>query len=245
MPETELKDQRQMLEVERLQVYYGDVQALWDVTFHVQPGEIVTLVGSNGAGKTTTLKAVSGLLRPATGHIRLEGQDLAALPPHEIVTRGIAQIPEGRRLWPQMTVLENLELGAYTPDARRMKDDTLDWTFTLFPVLRERQAQRAGTLSGGEQQMVAIARGLMSRPRLLMLDEPSLGLAPMLVEEVFHIVREINGQGVTVLLVEQNLRQALEVAHRAYVLETGRVTLSGSSRDVLADTHIRSAYLGL
>jgi branched-chain amino acid transport system ATP-binding protein len=234
-----------MLEVERLQVYYGDVQALWDVTFHVQPGEIVTLVGSNGAGKTTTLKAVSGLLRPATGHIRLEGQDLAALPPHEIVTRGIAQIPEGRRLWPQMTVLENLELGAYTPDARRMKDDTLDWTFTLFPVLRERQAQRAGTLSGGEQQMVAIARGLMSRPRLLMLDEPSLGLAPMLVEEVFHIVREINGQGVTVLLVEQNLRQALEVAHRAYVLETGRVTLSGSSRDVLADTHIRSAYLGL
>jgi branched-chain amino acid transport system ATP-binding protein len=234
-----------MLQVQGLQVFYGDVQALWDVTFEVHPGEIVTLVGANGAGKTTTLKTVSGLLRPAGGHIRLEGQDLAALPPHEIVTRGIAQIPEGRRLWPQMSVLENLELGAYTAEARRKKDETLEWTFALFPRLRERRAQRAGTLSGGEQQMVAIGRGLMSRPRLLMLDEPSLGLAPMLVEEVFRIIREINGQGVTVLLVEQNLRQALEVARRAYVLETGRVTLSGPSRDVLANAHIRSAYLGL
>ncbi len=234
-----------MLEVQRLQVFYGDVQALWDVSFSVQAGEIVTLVGSNGAGKTTTLKTISGLLRPAAGQVRLEGQDIAALPPHDIVTRGIAQIPEGRRLWPQMTVLENLELGAYSAGARRRKDETLEWAFTLFPQLRERQAQRAGTLSGGEQQMVAIARGLMSRPRLLMLDEPSLGLAPLLVEEVFRIVREINGQGVTVLLVEQNLRQALEVAHRAYVLETGRVTLSGPSRDVLANAHIRAAYLGL
>jgi len=234
-----------MLEVQQLQVFYGDVQALWDVSFAVQPGEIVTLVGSNGAGKTTTLKTISGLLRPAAGHVRLEGQDVAALAPHEIVARGIAQIPEGRRLWPHMTVLENLELGAYTAEARRRKDETLAWAFTLFPRLRERQAQLAGTLSGGEQQMVAIARGLMSRPRLLMLDEPSLGLAPLLVEEVFRIVREINGQGVTVLLVEQNLRQALEVAHRAYVLETGRVTLSGPSRDVLANAHIRAAYLGL
>lgn len=234
-----------MLEVQRLQVFYGDVQALWDVSFHVRPGEIVTLVGSNGAGKTTTLKTISGLLRPAAGHVRLEGKDIAALPPHEVVGRGIAQIPEGRRLWPHMTVLENLELGAYTPQARRRKDDTLEWTFTLFPRLRERRAQLAGTLSGGEQQMVAIARGLMSRPRLLMLDEPSLGLAPLLVEEVFHIVHEINGQGVTVLLVEQNLRQALEVAHRAYVLETGRITLSGPSREVLGNAHIRAAYLGL
>jgi len=234
-----------MLEVQQLQVFYGDVQALWDVSFAVQPGEIVTLVGSNGAGKTTTLKTISGLLRPAAGHVRLEGQDVAALAPHEIVARGIAQIPEGRRLWPHMTVLENLELGAYTAEARRRKDETLAWAFTLFPRLRERQAQLAGTLSGGEQQMVAIARGLMSRPRLLMLDEPSLGLAPLLVEEVFRIVREINGQGVTVLLVEQNLRQALEVAHWAYVLETGRVTLSGPSRDVLANAHIRAAYLGL
>ena len=234
-----------MLDVQRLQVFYGDVQALWDVSFSVQAGEIVTLVGSNGAGKTTTLKTISGLLRPAAGQVRLEGQDIAALPPHDIVTRGIAQIPEGRRLWPQMTVLENLELGAYSAEARRRKDETLEWAFTLFPRLRERRAQRAGTLSGGEQQMVAIARGLMSRPRLLMLDEPSLGLAPLLVEEVFRIVREINGQGVTVLLVEQNLRQALEVAHRAYVLETGRVTLSGPSRDVLSNAHIRAAYLGL
>jgi branched-chain amino acid transport system ATP-binding protein len=221
------------------------VQALWDVSFDVRPGEIVTLVGSNGAGKSTTLKTISGLLRPAAGYVRLEGQDIAALAPHEIVTRGIAQIPEGRRLWPQMTVLENLELGAYTPEARRRKDETLQWAFTLFPRLRERRTQLAGTLSGGEQQMVAIARGLMCRPRLLMLDEPSLGLAPLLVEEVFRIVCEINGQGVTVLLVEQNLRQALEVAHRAFVLETGRVTLSGPSRDVLANAHIRAAYLGL
>ncbi len=234
-----------MLEVQQLQVFYGDVQALWDVSFAVQPGEIVTLVGSNGAGKTTTLKTISGLLRPAAGRVRLEGHDIAALAPHDIVARGIAQIPEGRRLWPHMTVLENLELGAYTAEARRRKDETLEWTFTLFPRLRERRGQLAGTLSGGEQQMVAIARGLMSRPRLLMLDEPSLGLAPMLVEEVFRILRDINGQGVTVLLVEQNLRQALEVAHRAYVLEAGRVTLSGPSRDVLANAHIRAAYLGL
>jgi len=234
-----------MLEVQNLQVFYGDVQALWDVSFAVRPGEIVTLVGSNGAGKTTTLKTISGLLRPAAGHVRLEGQDLAALPPHQILSRGIAQIPEGRRLWPHMTVLENLELGAYTAAARRRKDETLEWAFGLFPRLRERRGQLSGTLSGGEQQMVAIARGLMSRPRLLMLDEPSLGLAPLLVEEVFRIVREINGQGVTVLLVEQNLRQALEVAHRAYVLETGRVTLSGPSPEVLANAHIRAAYLGL
>jgi branched-chain amino acid transport system ATP-binding protein len=234
-----------MLEVQNLQVFYGDVQALWDVTFAVRPGEIVTLVGSNGAGKTTTLKTISGLLRPAAGHVRLEGQDIGTLPPHEILTRGIAQIPEGRRLWPHMTVLENLELGAYMAEARRRRDESLRWTLALFPRLRERQGQLAGTLSGGEQQMVAIARGLMSRPRLLMLDEPSLGLAPLLVEEVFRIVREINGQGVTVLLVEQNLRQALEVAHRAYVLETGRVTLSGPSPDVLANAHIRTAYLGL
>jgi branched-chain amino acid transport system ATP-binding protein len=234
-----------MLEVQQLQVFYGDVQALWDVSFEVRPGEIVTLVGSNGAGKTTTLKTISGLLRPAAGRVRLEGQDIGALSPHTIVARGIAQIPEGRRLWPHMTVLENLELGAYTAEARRRRDETLEWIFALFPRLRERRGQLAGTLSGGEQQMVAIGRGLMSRPRLLMLDEPSLGLAPLLVEEVFRILRQINGQGVTVLLVEQNLRQALEVAHRAYVLETGRVALSGPSRDVLAHPHIRAAYLGL
>ena len=234
-----------MLEVQRLQVFYGDVQALWDVSFAVQPGEIVTLVGSNGAGKTTTLKTISGLLRPAAGSVRFEGDDIAALPPDGVVIRGIAQIPEGRRLWPHMTVLENLELGAYTREARPRKDETLEWTFNLFPRLRERQAQLAGTLSGGEQQMVAIARGLMSRPRLLMLDEPSLGLAPLLVAEMFRIIREINGRGVTVLLVEQNLRQALEIAHRAYVIETGRVTLSGPSPDILAHPHIRAAYLGM
>jgi branched-chain amino acid transport system ATP-binding protein len=234
-----------MLEVEGLQVYYGDVQALWEVTFAVRPGEIVTLVGSNGAGKTTTLKTISGLLRPAAGGVRFEGQDIARLLPDLILTRGIAQIPEGRRLWPHMTVLENLELGAYTPGARPHRERTLEWVFGLFPRLRERQGQLAGTLSGGEQQMVAIARGLMSRPRLLMLDEPSLGLAPLLVDEMFQIIRQINTEGVTVLLVEQNLRQALELAHRAYVLETGRVTLSGPAAEILAHPHIRAAYLGL
>ncbi len=234
-----------MLEVQNLQVFYGDVQALWDVSFAVQPGEIVTLVGSNGAGKTTTLKTISGILRPAVGRVCLEGQDLGPLPPHEILARGIAQVPEGRRLWPHMTVLENLELGAYTAAARRGAAQSLEWVLALFPRLGERRGQLAGTLSGGEQQMLAIARGLMSRPRLLRLDEPSLGLAPLLVEEVFRIVREINGQGMTVLLVEQNLRQALEVAHRAYVLEAGRVTLSGPSGEVLANAHIRAAYLGL
>ena len=234
-----------MLTVERIEVAYGDVQALWGPSFAVREGEIVTLVGSNGAGKTTTLRTISGLMRPRAGEIRFRGERISGLPPHRIVELGIAQIPEGRKLWPGMSVRENLELGAYPRGARARRHETMRWCLDLFPRLAERRGQLAGTLSGGEQQMLAIARGLMSRPTLLMLDEPSLGLAPLLVEEVFGIVRAINAQGVTVLLVEQNLCQALEIAHRGYVLETGRIALEGDSRALLANAHIQSTYLGL
>jgi branched-chain amino acid transport system ATP-binding protein len=234
-----------LLTVDRIEIAYGDVQALWGPSFEVGEGELVTLVGSNGAGKTTTLRAISGLVRPRAGEIRFRGERISGLAPHRIVGLGIAQIPEGRKLWPGMSVLENLELGAYTRAARARRRETLAWCLELFPRLAERRGQRAGTLSGGEQQMLAIARGLMSRPALLMLDEPSLGLAPLLVEEVFRIVRTINAQGVTILLVEQNLRQALEIAHRGYVLETGRIALAGDSRALLANEHVRATYLGL
>jgi len=234
-----------MLEVEQLEVFYGDVQALWGVSFSVVAGEIVTLVGSNGAGKTTTLRAISGLLKPTSGVIRFMGQEIQSLPPHQIVERGIAQVPEGRKLWPWMTVLENLELGAYTREARRRKKESIAWAFALFPRLRERRNQLAGTLSGGEQQMLAIARSLMSRPKLLMFDEPSLGLAPLLVAEVFRVIREINTQGVTVLLIEQNLHYALRLADRAYVLETGRIALQGRGQQLLENDYVKTAYLGL
>jgi len=234
-----------ILEVEQIAAAYGQVRALWDVSFVVREGEIATLLGANGAGKTTTMRVVSGLLRPLAGTVRFAGRPIHQLQPPRIVEAGIVQIPEGRRLWPRMTVLENLELGAYSPGARTRREETLAWVLSLFPRLAERRTQLAGTLSGGEQQMLAIGRGLMSRPRLLMLDEPSLGLAPILVQEVFRIVRRINGEGVTVLLVEQNVRQALEVAHRGYVLETGRVTRSGSAADLLQDPEIKRAYLGM
>lgn len=234
-----------MLTVQRLNVFYGDVQALWEVSFEVGAGELVTLVGSNGAGKTTTLRTISGVLSPSGGQIIFEGHDLTRRPPHAIVALGIGHIPEGRRLWPGMTVLENLELGAYAAAARPRMRETLDWVFSLFPRLAERTHQLAGTLSGGEQQMLAIGRALMGRPKLLMLDEPSLGLAPLLVAELFRVIREINGQGVTVLLVEQNVHQVLEIAHRAYVLETGRIVREGPARDLLTDPAIKEAYLGL
>jgi branched-chain amino acid transport system ATP-binding protein len=234
-----------MLRVEDLHVFYGDIQALWGVSFVVNRGEIITLVGSNGAGKTTTLRTISGVLRPARGSILLDGGPLDRLSPHAIVERGIAHIPEGRRLWPGMTVLDNLDLGAYPRHARPARRESRERVFALFPRLGERQRQPAGTLSGGEQQMLAIARALMARPRLLMLDEPSLGLAPLLVAELFRVIREINGQGVTVLLVEQNVHQALEIAHRAYVLETGRIVKEGAARDLLDDPAIKEAYLGL
>ncbi len=234
-----------LLSVDSVVAAYGEVRALWGVSLAVDEGEIVTLLGANGAGKTTTMRVLSGLLRPRSGTVTFSGQAIHRLPPPRIVQAGLVQIPEGRHLWPRMTVLENLELGAYAPHLRSRRREGLEWVFSLFPRLAERRIQLAGTLSGGEQQMLAIGRGLMSRPRLLMLDEPSLGLAPILVREVFRIIEEINARGVTVLLVEQNVRQALEVAHRGYVLETGRIVQSGAAADLLDDPRIKRAYLGL
>ena len=234
-----------MLRVEGLKVRYGQVTALWDVAFDVQAGEIVALIGANGAGKTTTLKALSGLLRPESGTILLDGDPLERRSTMEIVERGVIHVPEGRKLFPEMTVKENLLLGGFLPSARPHQASRLEKVFETFPKLRERQSQVAGTLSGGEQQMVAIGRGLMAGPRILMLDEPSLGLAPFLVEEMFRVVEEINRQGVTVLLVEQNTEHALRIASRGFVLESGRVVLSGSGLELLSNQRVREAYLGL
>lgn len=234
-----------MLRVDNIDVFYGEVQALWGVSLEVHEGEIVAIIGSNGAGKTTTLRTISGLLRPRSGHIFFQDRDISQASPSDIVTMGVAHIPEGRQLWPGMSVEENLKLGAYNSNARPHVEESLAWVYELFPRLKERRRQRAGTLSGGEQQMCAIARGLMSRPRLLMLDEPSLGLAPMLVEMMFDVLQRINKEGVTILLVEQNVHHALEIADRAYVLETGRITLSGPARDLVENEHVRRAYLGL
>ncbi|HWP74798.1 MAG TPA: ABC transporter ATP-binding protein [Methylomirabilota bacterium] len=234
-----------LLRVDGIEVGYGDLTAVRDVSLEVREGEAVALIGANGAGKTTTLRAVSGLLPLRRGRIEFEGQRLDGLGPAEIVARGIAHVPEGRQLFPTMTVRENLELGARTRAARGSRAETLERVFELFPRLRERGAQLAGTLSGGEQQMCAIGRGLMARPRLLMLDEPSLGLAPVLVKAIFEDLGRINGQGLTVLLVEQNVLRSLHLAHRGYVLENGRMTLSGPRDDLLASRHIKQAYLGL
>jgi branched-chain amino acid transport system ATP-binding protein len=234
-----------MLTVEHLTVFYGDVQALWDVSLRVERGEIVTLIGANGAGKTTTLNALSGLLRPRSGSMTFQQQDLRREPPHRIVEAGLVHIAEGRELFPHMTVLENLELGAFPKRARRVRHETLELVMELFPRLRERPRQLVGTLSGGEQQMLAIGRGLMAKPLLLMLDEPSLGLAPLLVEELFDCIRRIHAHQVTILLVEQNVHQALEIADRAYVLENGRTVRSGTAAQLLADRSVQEAYLGL
>jgi len=234
-----------MLHVEHLAVFYGDIQALWDVSFEVNEGEIVTLIGSNGAGKTTTLHTVSGLLQPRQGSITFQGQALHHETPQRIVEAGLIHIAESRELFPSMTVLENLELGAFPKRARRLRQQSLAYVMELFPRLRERQHQLAGTLSGGEQQMLAIGRGLMARPRLLMLDEPSLGLAPLLVAELFACIRRIHAEQVTILLVEQNVHQALDIADRAYVLENGRTVRTGTAAELLADDTIQEAYLGL
>jgi len=234
-----------VLRVNNIDVYYGEVQALWGVSLEVQEGEIVTLIGSNGAGKTTTLRTIAGLLHPASGTIEFEGEVISGLPPYEVVKRKISLVPEGRRLFPLMTTLENLELGSLTPDAKAKRKDSLDYVFEIFPLLKERRNQLAGTLSGGEQQMLAIARGLMSRPKLLMLDEPSLGLAPILVEEMFDIVKRINQEGVTILLVEQNIDHALKIADRGYVLETGKITMYGNATELLEDERLKEAYLGM
>jgi len=234
-----------LLDVTGVAAAYGHVRALWDVSFTVREGEIVTLLGANGAGKTTTMRVISGLLRPERGEVRVAGRPIHRLRASQIVGAGVVQIPEGRHLWPRMTVIENLELGAFGPRGRARVRETMASVLSLFPRLAERGTQLAGTLSGGEQQMLAIGRGLMSRPRLLMLDEPSLGLAPLLVREVFETVRRINAEGVTVLLVEQNVHQALEVATRGYVLETGRIARSGTAAELRQDPEIKRAYLGI
>jgi len=234
-----------LLRVDGIEVGYGDLTAVSEVSLEVREGEAVALIGANGAGKTTTLRAVSGLLPLRRGRIEFQGQRLDGLGPAEIVARGIAHVPEGRQLFPTMTVRENLELGARTRAARAGRAEMLERVFELFPRLRERRGQLAGTLSGGEQQMCAIGRGLMARPRLLMLDEPSLGLAPVLVKAIFEDLGRINGQGITVLLVEQNVLRALHLAHRGYVLENGRMTLSGPRDELLVSGHIKQAYLGL
>ena len=234
-----------MLKVNNINVFYGDLQALWDVSFKVKKGEVVVIAGSNGAGKTTILKTVSGLLHPKSGNINFLGKKIDKQSSHKIVDSGIAHIPEGKHLFPYMTVLENLEIGAYNNRAREKKDETIEWVYQLFPILKERKNQLAGTLSGGERQMLAVGRGLMSRPKLLMLDEPSLGLAPKLVLTVFDIIKKINKEGVTILLVEQNVRRALEIADRAYILETGKITIKGTGKKLLASKYVKKAFLGL
>lgn len=233
-----------MLKVNNINVYYGNIHALKNVSLEVERGEIVTLIGGNGAGKTTTLRTISGLLRSKTGEIIFEDEDISRMPAPGIVRKGISQVPEGRRIFANLTVLENLEMGAYLRKDRQEIKNSLEMVFTRFPRLKERMYQRAGTLSGGEQQMLAMGRALMSKPKLLLLDEPSMGLAPILVQEIFSIISEINKAGTTVLLVEQNAHMALSIAHRAYVLETGRIVLSGYAKDLAESDEVRKAYLG-
>jgi len=233
-----------MLSVKNLQVYYGAIQALHGISFEVNEGEIVTLIGANGAGKSTSLRTVSGLIRPRVGTVEFRGRDITRMPAHRIVQMGLVHVPEGRRVFPNLTVTENLLMGAYVQKDRRKVAELLANVFERFPRLKEREKQEAGTLSGGEQQMLAMGRGLMASPQLLILDEPSMGLSPLLVEEIFRIIQEINQRGTTVLLVEQNAFMALSIAHRAYVLETGTIMLSGSAAELQADPRIRSAYLG-
>ncbi|HEX6209838.1 MAG TPA: ABC transporter ATP-binding protein [Methylomirabilota bacterium] len=234
-----------MLTLEGIDAYYGDLQALYEVALEVEQGRVFALVGANAAGKSTTLRVISGLVTPRRGRVVLDGRDLTRVPAHQRVDLGIVQVPEGRRLFPFMTVAENLMLGAHTPRARGARDETLAYVYRLFPVLDERKTQLAGSLSGGEQQMCAIGRALMAKPRVLMLDEPTLGLAPVLVARIFETVRTINADGMTVLLVEQNVRQALTLAHRAAVLESGHLVLTGLGPDLLGDDRLKRAYLGL
>jgi branched-chain amino acid transport system ATP-binding protein len=234
-----------LLELRGVEVAYGDLPALRDVSVSLEAGETLSVVGANGAGKTTMLRAISGLMRPRAGQILLDGERLDSLPSHAIVGRGVVQVPEGRKIFPSLTVLENLELGSYIAAAKARRREGLEQVFGLFPRLKERESQAAGTMSGGEQQMLAIGRALMARPRVLMLDEPSLGLAPIMVTEIFRIIGEINRLGMTVLLVEQNTRQALALSQRGYVLENGRVVLEGSGAELLGNEHVRRAYLGM
>ena len=233
-----------LLSLAQLEVAYGGIRAVKGVDIAVEPGELVCLIGANGAGKTTTLRAITGLVRPAGGHILYEGRDIAGLKVHEIARRGLALVPEGRGVFPQLTIEENLAMGAYARSDKAAVAADVERAFTLFPRLKERRAQTAGTLSGGEQQMLAISRAMMSRPKLLLLDEPSMGLAPLMVEKIFEVIRAIASEGVTMLLVEQNARLALEVSNRAYVLDGGLVTIEGAANELLHDSRIREAYLG-
>ena len=233
-----------VLELESVHVYYGPIHALKGVSLTVERGEIVTLLGANGAGKTTTLRAISGLIRPARGRIALEGRNIAGLPPHEVVKLGVGHVPEGRRIFPRLSVEENLALGAFTITDRQEIRRRLEEVLQLFPRLAERRGQQGGTLSGGEQQMLAIGRALMMQPRIMLLDEPSMGLAPVLVESIFEVIQRLNRQGTTILLVEQNARMALEIAHRGYVLETGSIVLEGPAADLARDPKVQAAYLG-
>jgi branched-chain amino acid transport system ATP-binding protein len=233
-----------LLEVKDLNVYYGAIHALQGVSFNLAEGEIVSLIGANGAGKSTTLKTISGLLRPRVGSVKLRGQELTAMQAQDIVKQGIVQVPEGRKIFAPLTVQENLEMGAFTRSDPTEIRETMDRVFKSFPRLKERLGQLGGTLSGGEQQMLAIGRGLMAQPKVLLLDEPSMGLAPILVEEIFRIIQEINALGVSVLLVEQNALMALSIAHRGYVLETGNIVLAGTGQELLENPRVQSAYLG-
>ena len=233
-----------MLKIDNIHVYYGAIHALKGVSLEVRKGEIVTLIGANGAGKSTTLRTVSGLLAPKSGSISFLGENIAGMPAHEIVKHGISQVPEGRRIFAEMSVQENLEMGAFTRKDKAGVEKDFEIVYNRFPRLKERRKQQAGTLSGGEQQMLAMGRALMSRPKLLLLDEPSMGLAPLLIKEIFSIIEDINREGTTVLLVEQNANMALSIAHRAYVMETGRITLQGAAKDLAASEDVRKAYLG-
>ena len=233
-----------MLEVENVHAYYGKIHALKDISLNVNKGEIVTLIGANGAGKSTTLKTISGLLRPRQGSVRLDGEDLTTLLPHKIVTKGVVQVPEGRRIFGQLTVMENLDMGAFTCRDNQQIKTNLDKVFNLFPRLKERRRQVAGTLSGGEQHMLAMGRGLMATPQVLLLDEPSMGLAPVLVDSIFDTIQQLHAEGTTILLVEQNARMALQVASRGYVIQTGEVVLSDTAENLQKNEMVRKAYMG-
>jgi branched-chain amino acid transport system ATP-binding protein len=234
-----------MLKVSGIDVFYGDLQVLWDVSFEVRDKEILVLVGANGAGKSTTLKTISGLLKPPKGTIEFDGVRLDLLPPDKVIGQGVVHVPEARRLFREMSVEENLIMGSLSPAARKKRMQTMEWVYELFPRMKERRKQAAGTLSGGEQQMCAIGRGLMALPKVLMFDEPSLGLSPILVQEVFQMAKRINKEGVTVMLVEQNVRQTLAMCDRAYVLENGRIVLEGTGKSLMDNPHVKEAYLGI
>ena len=233
-----------MLEVKDLQVYYGVIQALKGISFEVEQGDVVALIGANGAGKTTTLHTITGLLPSKAGNITFEGTDITHVPGYKLVSMGIAHVPEGRRVFASLTVLQNLKMGAYTRNDKKEIEDTIEMIYKRFPRLKERKNQLAGTLSGGEQQMLAMGRALMSNPKIILMDEPSMGLSPLLVNEIFHIIREVSADGTTVLLVEQNAKKALSIANRAYVLETGKISLSGKASDLINDEQVKKAYLG-